>query len=170
MAEKELAWQWLEKAPYYIGIWDIALVGKERRTVFLIRVPRWEAEGLPKKVPTHWKAGIMTYKRVYVFLVMVNVIPLELIGEYWFNYIHDSAKEAISLLTTQPLLHLNFHDVGPTPVRSLAFTNNMKFDIILMERMLKEAVARPWTDPEFNEAKAAIQVKYTVEELWEALR
>jgi len=160
-------WQFLEQMPYYTGAWDLALVKGERRVVFLLRIPREEAAPLPEKILVHWKAGILTYKKVYVFLVMANVIPLRLIAEFWFNYIRPDAKEAVSLLATQPYLYLLFHDVGPTPVRRFAFPNDMKFDIVIMDKMLKEA--RPWTDAEFDEAKADIQATYSIEQLWERM-
>jgi len=165
--EKKYIWQFLEQRPYYTGAWDTALVEGERRVVFLLRVPREEAAPLPEKIPVYWKAGILTHKKVYIFLVMANVIPLWLIAEFWFNYIHPNVKEAVSLLATQPHLYLFFHDVGPTPVRRFAFPNGMKFDIVIMDKMLKEA--KPWTDAEFDEAKAAIQATYGIEQLWERM-
>jgi len=164
---QELAWEWLQRQPYYTGLWDTALVRGERAVVFLLRIPRREAEKWPERVPAHWKAGIMTYQKVFLFIVMVRLIPFDILAEYWFNYIHPDVKEAVSLLATQPYLYLPVYDVGPIPVRLFVFPNGMKFDIVLMEKALKEA--KPWTDPEFDAAKAAIQAKYTIEELWEAL-
>jgi len=167
MPEKPI-WEWLQEHPYWSGAWDIAEVEKKKAVAFLVRVPKEEAKVSPKeKAPAHWKAGLMSYRRVYIFIVMVHFMPLNFIAEFWFNYIHPEVKEAVSLLATQPYLYLAFHDVGPTPLRFYAFPNDLKFDIVIMEKMLKEA--KPWTDPEFDEAKAAIQAKYTTEELWEAL-
>jgi len=158
--KKEYSWEWLEQQPYSVGLWDVATIDKERRIVFMAREPREDVEPLPKKVIAHWKAGLLPHKKVLVLVVMCHFIPLNAIYEFWFNYIHDEVKEAVDLLSRQGLLYLNFHEVGPTPVRTFAFHNGMRFDFVLLGKKLKEVA--PWMDAEFEEAKAAIQAKYAV--------
>ena len=172
---EEYSWQFLERVPYGLAIWDIALVDGARTVIFMARERRADVAPLPERVQVLWKAGSIGMeiagRRIMPVIVMADFRPLMTIYEIWFNFYGEAGpfiQEAFLLLGKQNYLYLFFHDCGPTPIRKFAFPNEMKHFFRGHYGMLK---ALPeWNDRDFNEAKRRLQDRYGGEELWNILK
>ncbi len=172
---EEYSWQFLERVPYGLALWDIALVAGARAVVFMAREPRADVQVLPERVQVRWKAGgigmEIAGRRIMPVVLLIDFRPLATIYEIWFNFYGEAGafvQEAFQLLGEQDLLYIFFHDRGPTPVRKFGFPNDIRYFFRGHYGMLKALPA--WTDRDFNQAKDHLQSKYGVEQLWNILR
>ncbi len=172
---EQYSWQFLERVPYGLAIWDVALVAGARAVVFMAREHRADVAPLPERVRVLWKAGSIGMeiagRRIMPVIVMADFRPLTTIYEIWFNFYGETGpfvQEAFLLLGKQDYLYLFFHDYGPTPIRKFAFPNDIRHFFRGHHGILK---ALPeWNDRDFNEAKRRLQDRYGVAQLWNILR
>jgi len=167
----EYSWKYLQKLPYGLALWDIALVNGESTVVFMAREPRAQLLQLPQHPQAIWKGlslgAEVNGRRVMPVVVMIHFIPLETIYEIWFNFYGETAEyvqEAFRLLGQQPNNYLFFHDRGPEPVRKTGFPNTLDTFFHGHYGMIK--VMPEWSDEEFNEAKRQLMDKYSGRQLW----
>jgi len=172
---EEYSWQFLQRMPYGLAVWDVALVAGARTVVFMAREPRAHMQALPDRVDVRWKGGSIGMeiagRRIMPVVVLVDFRPLATIYEIWFNFYGEAGpfvQEAFLLLGKQDYLYLFFHDYGPTPVRGFGFQNEVKHFFRGNYGILK---ALPeWDDRDFEEAKRRLQDRHGVEQLWGMLR
>ncbi len=172
---EEYSWQFLERVPYGLAIWDVALVAGARAVVFMAREPKADAQALPERVQVRWKAGgigmEIAGRRIMPVVALIDFRPLATIYEIWLNFYGEAGpfvQEAFQLLGEQDLLYIFFHDYGPTSIRKFGFHNEIKHFFRGNYGILK---ALPqWTDRDFDQAKGHLQSKYGVEQLWNILR
>ena len=170
------SWQALERQPYGSTIWDIAGLPGESTVVFMIREPIADIERLPQSVDVMWKTGAigMTVggRRVMPVVILIDFYPLQSLYELWFNFYGEAGpyiQEAFLLLAKQDERYILFHDRGPIPVGGRRFSNDdMKVTFRGLYSYCK--ALPPWSDDDFDYAKALIQRERSVKELWEYLK
>jgi len=172
MPEEIYSWEYLIRQPYGAMVWDIVLIHGHKYVAFMAREPRWEVQRLPDPVDVHWRGlslGIEFKggRRVMAMVLLAHVLPLGSRYEIWFNFYGEGqveTQEAIYMLSHQSHLFLFFIDDGPVPARTLTFPNSVDYFFRGHYGMLQ---AMPeWTDDDFNRAKAHLQRKYSVMDLW----
>lgn len=168
----EYSWQLLQKQPYGLAIWDLALVEGVSTVVFLAREPRKEVLQFQQKPDAIWKALSFAFDdinghRVMPVVIMIFFIPLQTIYEIYFNFYGETGKyvqEAFRLLGQQTTNYLFFHDRGPEPVRKIGFDNNL-IDFFHGHYGMMKAMPE-WSDADFEEAKRRLMTQYTGQQLW----
>jgi len=166
------SWQYLLANPYGAMMWDIVLINGHKYVAFLAREPQEEVARMKEPIDVHWKGlsiGIefKDGRRVLPLIILANVLPLGSVYEVWFNFYGEGqveTQEAIHMLSHQSHLFLFFLDRSPEPVRKIVFPNSVDYFFRGHYGMLESMPE--WTDGDFNSAKAHLQRKYSVRDLW----
>jgi hypothetical protein len=167
----EYSWQFLERQPYGLAIWDIALIDGVSTVVFMARERKAELIRVQQNPDAIWKAlsfGMdVNGHRVMPVLVMILFVPLQTIYEIYFNFYGETGEEvqkAFKLLGSQKNNYLFFHDRGVEPVRKFGFPNSLDQFFRGHYGMIKAVTE--WSDDDFNEAKRRLMDQYTGDQLW----
>ena len=163
----------LQTSPPGTLIWGEVEQGDtdEEHFVFAVREDSWRIEALPKSgtggILIDVRMGVMAVdtsegQRVAYVPVLIKATDLY---ETNFNALHFD--DHTMALLGKPYLILFVGDSGSIE-RTLWFPKNAQLEMI-GKRAKALFDAEPWTDADFDEAKAIVMESYPLENLWEQL-